>query len=83
MRGNAGGTPWNAKEFLRTRMLERRAAQVHIWSIHPDIEIALFTVNPVTRKPFLGASPPPAETPGGACNPSAPPGELCQCNLEL
>ena len=24
---------------------------------------------------ILGASPPPAETPGGACNPSAPPGE--------
>lgn len=56
-------------------MLERSAAQVHIWSIHPDIEIALFAVNPVTRKPFLGASPPPAETSGGACNPSAPPGE--------
>jgi biotin synthase-related radical SAM superfamily protein len=56
-------------------MLERRSAQVHIWSIHPDIEIALFAVNPVTRKPFLGASPPPAETPGGACNPSAPSGE--------
>lgn len=75
MRGNAGGTPWNAKEFLRTRMLERRSAQVHIWSIHPDIEIAVFMVNPVTRKPFLGASHPPAETPGGACNPSAPSGE--------
>lgn len=24
---------------------------------------------------ILGASPPPAETPGGACNPSAPSGE--------
>lgn len=31
---------------------------------------------------ILGGTRPPAETPGGACNPSAPPGELCPCNLE-
>ena len=65
---------YGAKGWLRSRLLARRAPAVHLWAIHPDIEIALFAINPVTRKPFLGGTHPPAGSPAGACNPSAPAG---------
>ncbi len=71
-------TRWNAKDFLRTRLMRHREPGVNLWQIHPDIEVALFAINPVTRKPFLGGTRPPAESPAGACNPSALGGETSE-----
>ncbi len=68
------GTQWNAKELLRTRLLRHREPGVNLWQIHPDIEIALFAINPVTKKPFLGGTRPPAESPAGAHSPMPPAG---------